>query len=66
MSFTNFKVNNDWVMMKKTFLQLLPLLLFFLPIVLLSQEIYVSKKGNDNNPGTKMKPHATHEAARDL
>jgi len=53
-------------MMKKTFLQLLPLLLFFLPIVLLSQEIHVSKKGNDNNPGTKMKPLATPEAARDL
>lgn len=66
MSFTNFKINNDWVMMKKTFLQLLPLLLFFLPIVLLSQEIHVSKKGNDNNPGTKMKPLASPEAARNL
>lgn len=33
---------------------------------LAAQDVYVSKSGNDSNPGTKEKPVATLEAARDL
>jgi hypothetical protein len=53
-------------MMKKILLQGLLLLIFAQPLQLQSQEIHVSPLGNDRNPGTKMKPLATPEAARDL
>jgi len=53
-------------MMKKIYFQVLPLLLFLLPLKLMCQEIHVSKLGNDNNPGTLLKPLATPEGARNL
>jgi hypothetical protein len=37
----------------------------FLPAIAFSAEIYVSKTGNNKNPGTKEKPLATLEAARE-
>lgn len=38
----------------------------FLMLGVAAQDIYVSKNGNDSNPGTKEKPVASLEAARDL
>lgn len=40
-------------------------LLLLLPMLSSAQEIHVSKKGNDSDPGTLAKPVATLEAARD-
>ena len=37
-----------------------------LPLLCLPQEIHVSKKGKDTNPGTNAQPVASLEAARDL
>ncbi len=38
----------------------------FLMLGVAAQDIYVSKEGNDSNPGTKEEPVSTLEAARDL
>lgn len=65
-SFVNFRKIYKQVNMKKIFLQVLPFLMFLLPLRLLAQELHVSKKGNDNNPGTQLKPLATPEGARNL
>ena len=46
------------------FLQLT--LLLALTVSANAQDVYVSKSGNDSNPGTKEKPVVTLEAARDL
>jgi len=42
------------------------ILFFFSGIRVYAQDIYVSPTGNDSQPGTKEKPVATLEAARDL
>ena len=48
---------------KKVFLKLL---LVFIPLNLISQQIYVSPSGNDKNPGTKEKPVASFSRAQAL
>ena len=52
--------------MKTTHGLILLFLLCFFRQTLYSQDIYVSKTGNDSNPGTKEKPVATLTAAQNL
>lgn len=41
-------------------------LLFLLPFFAFTQDIHVAKNGHDGNPGTKLRPLATLEAAQNL
>ena len=52
--------------MKKTIKLVFLIFLINLGLEAYAQDIYVNPIGVDNNPGTKEKPVATLEAARDL
>jgi hypothetical protein len=55
----------NYFMKTKRYLIIL-LLLYFFPYAIYCQDIYVSKIGNDANPGTKEKPVSTLSAAQKL
>ncbi|MEN9884665.1 MAG: hypothetical protein RLZZ420_1882 [Bacteroidota bacterium] len=53
-------------MLKKIFLQGLVILCINQPLISNAQVVHVAVSGNDNNPGTQIKPLATPQAARNL